>query len=482
MMMKQMVLALTLVGALQAMAFDSIANRPTPPRNIFGESSEAKAARMKWWTDARFGMFIHFGLYALPARHEWVKSFEHLDADRYDRKYFPYFNPDLFDAREWARQAKATGMKYIVLTTKHHDGFCLWDTKTTDYKVTKTPFGRDLVREYVDACRAEGLHVGFYFSIKDWHHPDYTIDKTHPLRPPHGAFTDEIYEKLNAGKDWNRYRDYMYEQVRELLTNYGKIDIIWFDYTVRDKYGKNWKDWESVELLKMTRHLQPHILVDSRLDLMDTEDGWDFVTPEQRRVTQWPLWEGKKAYWETCQTFSGSWGYYRDEQTWKSPHQLIELLVNSVSFGGNLILNVGPTGRGDFDDRATDRLAAIGRWMKRNARSIYGCTAAPESFKAPNGTLLTYNPETGRLYVHILSYPMSTIPIEFADRIAYAQFLHDGSEITIRPGRLTPHAQAGDMGASDAFVLPILKPNVEIPVIECFLKPDHPTASATAGT
>lgn len=415
-------------------------------------------------------MFIHFGLYAMPARGEWVKTEERLDDKSYEERYFPCFNPDLFDAKEWARAAKQAGMKYMVLTTKHHDGFCLWDTKTTNYKITKTPFGRDLVREFADACRVEGLHVGFYFSIIDWHHPDYTVDQTHPLRPRDGRFSDEIYEKLNAGKDWNRYREYMYAQIRELLTDYGKIDIVWFDYTVKEKYGKNWKDWESVELLKMTRELQPQILVDSRLDLMDTEDGWDFVTPEQSRVSQWPLWEGKKAYWETCQTFSGSWGYHRDENTWKSPHQLIELLVNSVSYGGNLILNVGPTARGDFDDRATDRLEVIGRWMKRNSRSIYGCTAAPKGFATPIGTLLTYNSSAKRLYVHVCDYPMGEIPFDFAEEIRYAQFLHDGSEITIRRGDVINHAQAGDVGCRDNFVLPMIKPSVEVPVIECFLK------------
>lgn len=462
--------AVAVLGASRLFAFDAIADRPRPPRRIFGESAEAKAERLKWWTQARFGMFVHFGLYSMPARHEWVKSKERLDAAAYDERYFPYFNPDLFDAREWARQAKAAGMKYMVLTTKHHDGFCLWDTKTTDYKITKTPFGRDLVREFVDACRSEGLRVGFYFSVKDWHHPDYTIDQTHPLRPSDDVFTDELYAKLNSGKVWERYRKYMYDQVKELLTGYGQIDIIWFDYTLKKRYGKNWKDWEAVELLKLTRSLQPRILVDSRLDLMDTEDGWDFVTPEQCRVTQWPLWEGKRAYWETCQTFSGSWGYHRDETTWKSPHQLIALLVNSVSFGGNLILNVGPTARGDFDDRATDRLAAIGRWMKRNSRSIYGCTAAPEGFVAPSGTLLTYNPELNRLYVHVCEYPMGSIPFDFASKVAYAQFLHDGSEIKIRTGNRIKHSQSGDIGSRDNFVLPILKPNVEIPVIECFLK------------
>ena len=315
-------LATTLATSiLPAFAFDALKDRPTPPKRIFGETPAQRDARLAWWTHDRFGMFIHFGLYSAAARHEWVQSNERIAPDVYERRYMPRFDPDLFDARDWARRAKRAGMKYMVLTTKHHDGFCLWDTKTTDYKITKTPFGRDLVREYVAAARAEGLRVGFYFSIKDWHHPDYLIDATHPLRPANG-FTDEIYEKLNAGRDWNRYRDYMYAQVRELLTDYGTIDIIWYDYTLKTKYGKNWKHWESVELMKLTRRLQPGILVDSRLDLMDTEDGWDFVTPEQCRVTQWPQVDGRNAPWETCQTFSGSWGYYRDEETWKSPHYL----------------------------------------------------------------------------------------------------------------------------------------------------------------
>lgn len=467
-----LVLMLVAGAVWAAFGFDSIGDRPTPPKNIFGETAAQKERRLKWWTDARFGMFVHFGLYALPARHEWVQSNERIDATTYERRYFPYFNPDLFDAREWARQAKAAGMKYIVLTTKHHDGFCLWDTKTTDYKATRTPFGRDLVREYVDACRSENLRVGFYFSIKDWHHPDYTIDATHPLRPKDDKFTDEIYGKLNAGKDWSRYRKYMYAQVRELLSNYGRIDIVWFDYTVKNKYGKNWKDWESVELLKMARSLQPQILVDSRLDLMDTDDGWDFVTPEQCRVTQWPKVAGRLVPWETCQTFSGSWGYFRDEDTWKSPHQLIAILVNSVSLGGNLILNVGPTGRGDFDDRASDRLAAIGKWMKRNSASIYGCTAAPEEFTAPSGTLLTFNPARNRLYMHLCEYPTGAQVFDFADKVAYAQFLHDASEIKMRKGAVIQSAHSGDMGKPDQFVLPVKKPPVEIPVIEIFLKED----------
>jgi len=467
---KTLLAAALAATSLTAPAFDAIKDRPTPPKSIFHETPAQRDARRAWWTHDRFGMFIHFGLYAELAAHEWVQSNRRIAPDEYERRYMPRFNPDLFDAKDWARRAKKAGMKYMVLTAKHHEGFCLWDTKTTDYKITNTPFGRDLVREYVDAARAEGLRVGFYFSIKDWHHPDYLIDQTHPLRPADGKFTDEIYETLNKGRDWNRYREYMYAQVKELLTNYGKIDIIWYDYTVKAKYGKNWKHWESVELMKLSRALQPDILVDSRLDLMDTEDGWDFVTPEQCRVTQWPQVDGKDAPWETCQTFSGSWGYYRDEETWKSPHQLIELLVNSVAFGGNLILNVGPTGRGEFDYRACDRLDAIGAWMRVNSRSIYGCTAAPKEFKTPVDSLLTYNPETKRLYIHLVNYPMGALPFDFADRVEYAQFLHDASELGIRKGAPHTHSQGGDLGARDFLLLPMKKPNVEIPVVEIFLK------------
>ena len=440
-----------------------------PPKSIFNETPERRAERISWWRHDRFGMFIHFGLYAMPARHEWVRSKEYIPNETYDKKYFPRFNPDLFDAREWARAAKKAGMKYMVLTTKHHEGFCMWDSKVTDYKITNTPFKRDLVKEYVEACRAEGLKVGFYFSIIDWHHPHFTIDVTHPLRP-RGGFTDESYAKLNEGRDMAKYREYMFAQVRELLTWYGKIDIIWFDYTSKHKYGKNWKDWNAVELVKMARSINPDIMIDNRLDLMDTDDGWDFVTPEQFKVQTWPTIRGKRVPWETCQTFSGSWGYYRDETTWKSVPQLIELLSHTVSFGGNLILNVGPTARGEFDSRAMERLEGLAKWMRQNSRSIYGCTEPPAGFTAPNGTALTYNPKTNRLYIHLYDYPMGYLPIEFFDKVEYAQFLHDGSELFLKapPAR---HNQSGEQTKFfGGLALPVLKPDVTVPVIEIFLK------------
>ena len=448
-------------AALSAAAFANEVKGELPLR-LGDESEAAKAERLAWWTHDRFGMFIHFGLYAMPARHEWVRSYEAIDNETYDAKYFPRFDPDLFDAREWARAAVAAGMKYVVLTTKHHEGFCLWDTATTDYKITNTPFGRDLVKEFVEACRAEGLKVGFYFSLIDWHHPDYTVDVHHPLftrLDKAGVKGEELkaeVEKLNGDRDMERYRAFLFAQVRELLTNYGKIDIIWFDFTpAHPVFGKTYRDWNAVELLKMARTLQPGIIVDDRLGLKETDDGWDFTTPEQVVVTAHPKVRGKPAYWETCQTFSGSWGYHRDQKSWKSVPQLLELLIRSVAFGGNLIMNVGPTGRGDFDYRAKERLAGYEKWMKHNSRSIYGCGEAPADLTASEGTLLTYNPETKRLYIHLLVYPEKALQTLFMDKVAYAQFLHDGSEILFD---------------ADGFRLPKEKPPVEIPVIEIWLK------------
>jgi alpha-L-fucosidase len=419
------------------------------------ETSSQKAERMKWWTDARFGMFIHWGLYALPARHEWVKNAERMTNQQY-QKYFEMFNPDMWDPRDWAKMAKAAGMKYVVLTAKHHEGFCLFDSKFTDYKSTNTPYGKDIIKEYVEAFRAEGLKVGFYYSLIDWHHPDYTIDSNHPQRQT----SDSAYARLNKGKDMNKYREYLKNQVRELLTNYGEISIIWFDFSFPGKNGKGHDDWDSENLLKLARSLQPGIIVDDRLDLRNVEGGWDFTTPEQYKVTKWPEVNGRRVPWETCQTFSGSWGYYRDETSWKSPAQLIELLVESVSKGGNLLLNVGPTARGVFDYRAQDRLAAIGKWMKFNNRSIYGCTEAPEGITAPANTLLTYNPVSSRLYVHLLAYPMGSLVLSnMADKVKYIQFLHDASEVKFT-------ASGNDLNLE----LPILKPDSEIPVLEVYLK------------
>jgi alpha-L-fucosidase len=433
-------------------------------QKLFKETEEQKKERMAWWTNDRFGMFIHWGLYALPARHEWVKNAERLTNEDY-QKYFDNFNPDLYNPREWARMAKAAGMKYAVITTKHHEGFCLFDSKFTDYKAPNTAVGKDLLKEWVEAFRAEGLQIGFYYSLIDWHHPDFTVDRFHPLRTDDKAKLTE----LNKNRDMNKYREYLHNQVRELMTNYGKVDILWLDFSYPGENGKGNKDWDSEKLIKMVRQLQPGILVNDRLNLENYEDAWDFTTPEQYKVSKWPEVNGKKISWETCQTFSGSWGYYRDEHTWKDTKQLLVLLIESISKGGNLLLNVGPTARGMFDERAQARLKSMGEWMSLNNRSIYGCTQAPDEFKVPDNSLLTYNPKTKRLYVHLLDYPLQNFTLPgYAGKVKYAQFLHDASEIKItkRTENGTPEGeQAGSLNLS----LPVVKPNVEIPVIELIL-------------
>lgn len=455
--MKTIISALLLIIVSNLLCFSQ--------NKIWDETEAQKKERMQWWTDARFGMFIHWGLYAQAARHEWVKKNERIpDADY--QKYFEIFNPDLFDPADWARKAKAAGMKYAVITSKHHEGFTMFDSKFTDYKVTNTPYGKDIIKQWVDAFRAEGLKIGFYYSLIDWHHPDYTIDRFHPQ----SAGTKEEYDALNKNRDMSKYREYLKNQVREILTNYGKIDILWLDFSFPGEFGKGRDDWGSVELIKMVRQLHPGILIDDRADLQDFAGGWDFMTPEQYKVDKWPEIDGKKIPWETCQTFSGSWGYYRDEYTWKDNKQLLVLLIESVSKGGNLLLNVGPTARGVFDERADIALKGMGDWMKYNSRSIYECTQAPEGFQVPANTLLTYNSKKNRLYVHLLDYPLQNLRLPgYKGKIKYAQFLHDASEIKMSEPR--QHDRGGDnQGTGDVDLrLPVLKPNVEIPVIELFL-------------
>ncbi len=423
----------------------------------------------EWFKESRFGMFIHWGLYSLPARHEWVKSRECIPEEKYD-KYFKYFNPTMFDAKDWARQAKAAGMKYAVLTTKHHEGFCLFNTKYTDYNVMNTKYGKDIVKEYVDAFRAEGIKIGFYYSLIDWHHPHFTIDRIHPRR------NDKNAKDLNEGRDMSIYAQYLRDQVTELLTNYGKIDILWFDYSYPDDtkqpvwtLGKGKDSWESEKLIKTARSLQPDIIIDNRADI--EQDIW---TPEQYQVLEWVKHKetGELVTWEACQTFSGSWGYHRDESTWKSPEMLIHMLINTVCIGGNLLMNVGPTAKGYFDKRAEKSLGVYAEWMKYNSASIYGCTQAEPEFIAPRGTRITQSNDGKRLYIHLMEYPYAFLEFQgLADKIDYAQFLHDGSEILYSLNAVDHFTQfSSESKNMVAFKLPYVKPDVTVPVIEVFLK------------
>ncbi|GAA3539990.1 alpha-L-fucosidase [Kribbella ginsengisoli] len=416
-----------------------------------------------WFRHDRFGMFIHWGLYALPARHEWVKNRERMTDAQYDR-YFERFDPDLYDPREWARSARGAGMRYVVLTTKHHDGFCLWDSALTEYKVTNTPYGRDLLQPFVEACRAEGLKVGFYHSLIDWHHPSFPIDGVHPQRD------DE--EAKKQPRDIAAYRTYLHGQVRELLTDFGQIDYLFFDFSYAGRSdlwwgGKGAEDWGSEELLAMVRELQPDILVNDRTGLPG-----DFVTPEQYQPAG-PM-EGPDGpiAWEACQTLNGSWGYDRDNFDYKSPDLLVRMLIDGVSKDGNLLLNVGPTGRGLIDPIAEGTLQAIGDWMRLHERSIRGAGAS--QYAAPPDARYTQNGD--RLYLHLFSWPFKHVHLpDLAGQVSYAQLLSDASEIHLiepDPSRVAENTQPGAQPPGTLTLqLPVRRPEVAVPVIELFLSP-----------
>jgi alpha-L-fucosidase len=418
-----------------------------------------------WFIRDRFGLFVHWGLYAVPARHEWVKNRERITDEDY-QKYFDHFDPDLYDPVEWARAAKQAGMKYAVITTKHHEGFCLWDSALTDYKAPNTPAGRDLLRPWVDAFRAEGLRIGFYHSLIDWHHPDFPVDYFHPQRD------DEDYKVANGGRDVRKYAEYLHGQVRELLTQFGTIDILWLDFSYPwAPWGtKGRDDWQADALHAMIRELQPNILLNDRLDLPEARD---FATPEQWQPRGWVTSGGTPVVWEACQTLNGSWGYDRDNLDWKSAEMLVKLLIDSVSKGGNLLLNVGPTARGEFDPRAKDTLATFGEWTRVHGRSIYDATMG----EFPQPADGRYTQRGNRLYLHLFSWPFRHVHLDgLLGRVDYAQFLHDGSEITFAPGD-DPYSRVSDVVAARreetktlSLELPVQKPDVLVPVIELFLR------------
>lgn len=424
----------------------------------------------RWFVENRFGLFIHWGIYAMPARHEWMCSRERLPREHYQR-YFRHFYPDRYDPRKWARLARKAGMRYFVVTTKHHDGFCLWDSQYTDFKATNTPWGKDLLRPMVEAFREEGLKVGFYHSLVDWNHEDFLVggDPHHPMRD------DAESVNKDAGRKMERYSEYLHNQVRELLTDFGKVDYLFFDFSYPEIAGemKGRAGWQSEKLLKMIRDLQPDILLNDRLDLADVPGAWDLKTPEQYIPQEWPRVNGQRVMWETCQTFSGSWGYNRDEMTWKSKRQLLSMLVETVSKGGNLLLNVGPNARGELDTRAVERLEAMGEWLDLHERAIYGCTALPEDFVVPENCMATWNPKTNRVYLHLMSWPLKNLYLSgWEGWVEYAQLLHDGSETPIQCSTSQIHQSLSESlpEGTLALNLPPVKPDQEIPVIEVFLK------------
>ncbi len=407
------------------------------------ETQDERDARMRWWREARFGMFVHWGLYSGLAGTwndkpvgtrggmEWLQQRVRADTWEYAHQAVPKFQPAEGFAKEWARLAKEAGCRYVVFTTKHHDGFGLFDSQYTTYDAHDL-VGRDLCKEITDAIRAEGMKVGYYHSVIDWHHPQYDYDKAnqlpHPLRgrpSPNGPRNHDIYV------------DYLHHQARELFSNYGTLDVIWWDYS---KEGNEGPFWRSDELMAMARQLQPGIISNNRLyhipdierdDSSDRLRKWkpehgDFTTPEQTI----PSTGIPGVDWEVCMTMNTTWGYSEHDDAWKSNETLIRNLVDIVSKGGNYLLNIGPKGDGSIPQQSIDSMRAIGNWMAVNGEAIYATSASP--FEQPAWGRYTKKP--GKLYAHVFTWPADgqlSIPLK-GQRVAKAYLLADAGRATLK--------------------------------------------------
>lgn len=384
--------------------------------------------RMQWFCHDRFGMFIHWGLYAIPARGEWVRSVEKMPEEEY-LPFFQEFNPDHFNPLEWAQLAKKAGMKYAILTAKHHDGFCLYDSAYTDFKVTNTPFKRDIVKEFLEAFRSVGIRVGLYFSVIDWHHPDFEQyqDRHAPMREN---------EAFNHPVNFDNYLTFMHNQVRELCTNYGKLDMMWFDFSYDHKRGDYWK---ATELVEMVRQLQPDIILDNRLEVSGEGFGsiatanplpysGDYVSPEQVIPPHGIQNElGDPVPWEACITMNDNWGYVACDHNFKESSTLIKKLVECVSKNGNMLLNVGPNARGEIPSESIQILEEIGAWMHDYSKSIYGNQTS--EFPKPENGRITQNGKF--VYYHIMENAIGGIPLYGIPKkqIKKIRLLSDGTEV-----------------------------------------------------
>jgi len=367
--------------------------------NFLSETKAQKEQRMKWWEDARFGLFIHWGLYSVPAGEwkgdtthaEWIRTTAQIPIKEYEQ-FVQQFDPEKFNAEEWVKMAKVAGMKYIVITSKHHDGFNMFNSKETDFDIMSTPFHRDVMKELAAACKKEGIRFCFYHSIMDWHHPDYT-----PRR-------EWEKDRSTTGANFDSYVSYMKNELKELLTNYGKIGVLWFD----GQWENTWTHERGTDLYEYVRSLQPSIIINNRVDVGREDRGatktgfaGDFGTPEQ----EIPATGIPGADWESCMTMNNHWGYNSHDDHWKSSEDLIRKLIDIASKGGNFLLNIGPTAEGVFPQTSIERLKDIGSWMSVNHESIYGTKASP--FKNLSWGRCTQKPITGgtRLYLHVFEWP-----------------------------------------------------------------------------
>ncbi len=419
------------------------------------ETTAQREARMKWWREARFGMFIHWGIYSVPAGKygnstnygEWIMESAHIPLNEYEQ-FLHQFNPTKFDAAEWARMAKDAGMKYVTITTKHHDGFALFDSKVSEWDVMSTPFKRDIMKELSTAVRNEGLTMCWYHSIMDWHHPDYT---------PHRAWST----KQPDDTSFERYEKYLHAQVTEILKNYGPIGVMWFD----GEWERTWNHDRGQKLYDLCRKLQPKVIVNNRVDvgrggmggLSDAGFAGDFGTPEQ----EIPAQGIPGVDWESCMTMNGNWGYNAWDKNFNSTTQLITNLVDIVSKGGNYLLNVGPKADGTFPEESVQRLKEIGAWMKVNGESIYGTQASPFK-KLPWGRATQKRGANGTtIYLQVLNWPRDgklVVP-GLGNDVLEAQVL--GSQTL---------SEAARSGADVVITVPKAMPNLHCGVVKVTVK------------
>ncbi len=415
------------------------------------ETPAQRDARMRWWREARFGMFVHWGLYSGLAGTwqgrpvgsrggmEWLQNYVKADTDTYAKAAIPLFQPKPGFAREWARLAREAGCRYLVFTTKHHEGFALHDSKVTDYDAGSV-LHRDLVKEIVEAARAEGLRIGFYHSVIDWHHDQYAYALSQQLPHP---LKGRPYP--NGQRDHAKYQEFLSQQVAELVSNYGKVDVLWWDFSAQDFQGQ--VAWRAFDLMRLVREHQPDIIMNNRL-FRSPEAGWgsmategylprldpkygDFITPEQHI----PATGMPGVDWETCMTMNTTWGYSAHDHAWKTDKELIRNLVDIASKGGNYLLNIGPKGDGSVPDESVKSLQAIGTWMKKNGEAIYATTANPLGPVAWGR--ITAKP--GRLYLHVFDWPADgklVIPARSTGAKPGARFLaeNNGTPLEVQAG------------------------------------------------
>ena len=394
--MVAVMLVLLISGCLQEETEITVIKAPGAIKPVCREE------RMEWWRQARFGMFIHWGLYAVPAGEwkgekisgigEWIMERAKIPVSEYEQ-LAKQFNPVKFDAEEWVQIAKNAGMKYIVITSKHHDGFCLWDSKYTDYDVMDaTPFKRDILGELAAECKKQGIRLCFYHSIMDWHHPD-----------AQAPFYPNYNDTKKSNPNFDRYVEYYLKgQLKELVQNYGPLGIMWFD----GEWIKDWTREMGWDMFEYCLSLQPDTIVNNRVGngrqgmrglSKSDEFAGDYGTPEQ----EIPATGLPGVDWETCMTMNDTWGFKSYDDNWKSREDLLHKLVDIVSKGGNFLLNVGPTAEGLIPGPSVERLAAIGDWMKVNSESIYGTTASPLG-EVPWGRCTA---KPGKLYLHVFDWP-----------------------------------------------------------------------------